>query len=345
MKKQQFKTRQIQLFSRDLAVDLGTTYTVIWSPQKGKLLHEPSVLAVDTRHNSVNNSGWGAFKMIGKAPPYIEVIQPLQEGVIASFNYTVKMLNSFLDQVIYRSPLIKYRLIMTVPYSSTQVERQAMITAGKRLGLKKIFLIEEPLAAAMGAKLPIDEARGNFIINMGGGVTEIAVISLGGIVKAKSLRQGGRSLDRAIQRFLHKKYRLEIGESTASRTREEAGYALEPPEEFYSLKGVNRNTRRPDRLSIAMSEITEAMQPVLSAYSAAAKRIFEQTPPQLTSDIMKDGIYLTGGGSLLKNMDKLLSHKLQLPVKQVEDPLTSSARGAGQALHYMRSHRLDLYRA
>ncbi len=344
--KKQFRRKQFQFFRRNLAIDLGTNHTIIWSPGKGNLLSEPSVLAIDTRDNSVYSSGREAYNMLGRAPSNIEVIKPLQDGVIASFNYTVKMLEAFLDKAISRSPVIKYRLIFTVPYSSTQVERQAVITAGKRIGIKNIYLIEEPLAAAMGTGLPVNEARGNFLINLGGGVTEIAVISLGGIVKAKSLRHGGNSLNTSIQRYIYKKYLLEIGESTAAAAKETAGYAVNPPEkQDLEIKGLNRKTMRPDRITVPLSDITEAMYPVLSNYCTMAKKIFEQTPPQLTTDIIKEGIFITGGGSLLHNIDVLFSQNLELPVIKVEEPFTNAARGAGMALQYMRFHLLDLYRA
>jgi len=342
-----FRKKQFQFFRRNLAVDIGSSFTTIWSPRKGLLLHEPTVLAVDARYGKIDRAGKEAWEMVGRNPQNISIIKPVRAGVIAQFNYTVKMLKTFFNMLLPRSPLVKVRLIMTIPFGTTPVERQAVITTGKRIGMKEIYLIEEPLAAAMGAGIPVEEAKGSMIINLGGGITEIALLSLGGIVKCTTIRQGGETIDAALQRHIYKKYRVEIGQATASRLKEEAGYAMEAPEnETYELKGFNRQSRRPDRLSIPLTEISEAIEPIISNFTTSVKKTFELAPPQIASDIIKNGIFLSGGVSLLKNIDKLLSKELDLKVKKVDDPFYNPAKGASKAVSFIVNKRhLDFYRA
>ena len=342
-----FRKKHFQFFRRNLAIDMGTSYTVVWSPRKGMLLQEPTVLAIDSKEGNIHQFGKKAWEMIGKNPQDIRIVRPIRAGVIANFNYTVKLLKVFISRLLPRSPFVKMRLIMTIPYGTTQVERQAMITTGKRIGIKNIYLIEEPLAAAIGAGIPIEEARGCLLVNLGGGVTEIALMSLGGIVKATTLRQGGEDLDTALQRYIHKKYRLEIGQTTATRMKEEAGYALKVPQnKTYEVKGFNWATRKPDRIKIPYTEINEAMEPILETWCSSLKKTFEQASPQLASDIIKQGILLTGGGSLLRNIDVLMSKELHLDVKRVNAPFYGAAKGASQALHFISNKQyLDHYRA
>lgn len=329
----------LRFWRRDLAIDLGTANTLIFMPRRGIVLQEPSVVA--TRNGKVAAAGKKAYRMLGRTPAGMEALKPLRGGVIADYEMARKMLEYFIGVVLKRFPFLRLRIIITVPYGTTQVERRAVLSAGKRSGVKETYLIEEPIAAAIGSGLHVSEPRGIFLINCGGGVTEIAVISLGGIVLARSLRQGGETIDQTIQRYIHRRYRMEIGLSMAEQAKRHAGYATDPPEDLtYVFRGINLYRRLPDSLEIKASEITEAIEPVLSAISGAARGIFEQIPPQLAADVMQDGIILVGGGALLPNLDLYLSREINLPVRRVEDPFTCVVRGAGTALQYL--DRLEL---
>ncbi|NLY39482.1 MAG: rod shape-determining protein [Firmicutes bacterium] len=318
----------------DLAVDFGTTNTLIYMPRRGIVLQEPSVVAM--RGNAVVAVGKKAERMLGRTPGGIRAVKPLQSGVIADYDLARKMLERFISRVIRRFPFFKLRLIVTVPSGTTQVERRAVLSAGKRCGIKEVYLIEEPIAAAIGTGRPVAEPRGNFIINCGGGLTEIAVISLGGIVLASSLRQGGETINAIIQRYLFRRYRMEVGLSIIEEAKRRAGYAIDPPPDLtYNFKGINLHRRGPGALEIKAEELTEAIEPVLSAIAEAARNIFEQIPPQLAADVMSDGIVLAGGAALLHNFDLYLSRKLNLPVHRAEDPYTCAVRGASEAINYM----------
>lgn len=333
--------RGLRFWRRDLAVDLGTTNTLIFMPRRGIVLQEPSVVAL---HNGkVAAVGKRAFRMLGRTPAGMEAIKPLQKGVIADYDMARKMLEHFIARVLRRFPFLRLRLIITVPYGTTQVERRAVLAAGKRSGVKETYLIEEPIAAAIGSGLNVSEPRGIFIVNCGGGVTEMAVISLGGIVLARSLRLGGETIDETIQRHLYRRYRMEIGLSMAEEAKQKAGYAVDPPEEAsFLFRGINLYKRIPDTLEIKVSEISETIEPVLSTLATAVVSIFEQIPPQLAADIMQDGIFLAGGGSLLANLDLYLNRTVNLPVHRAEDPFTCVVRGASKALDYL--DRLELQR-
>ncbi len=346
-KKNKIASYQPAFFRRELAIDLGTSSTLIFSPRRGVLLQEPSVIAIDKRSGAILAAGNKAAAMMGKTPGNIEAIKPLREGVVADYYYAQKMLQFFFHKVKMRFPLMKVRAIITVPYGTTQVERQAVITAGKRVGIKEIYLIEEPLAAAIGSGLPIDEAQGTFVVNMGGGVTEIAAVALGGIVKARSLRQGGDALDVAIQRHVYQHHKLEIGPGTAEKAKFALGYAISPrPEEIMELRGINWQTQRPGRAVINAQELTEAMTPVLYPITIAIKNVFEQIHPQFASDVLNRGVFLVGGGSLLRNMEVFLAGELDLEVKIVDNPISCTVKGASQALRYLgQLEYLELYRA
>ncbi|MEW5784157.1 MAG: rod shape-determining protein [Bacillota bacterium] len=329
----------LRFWRRDLAVDLGTANTLIYMPGRGIVLQEPSVVAM--RNGSVLAAGKKAERMLGRTPAGIRAVKPLHRGVIADFDLTRKMLEHFIDRVLKRFPFLRLRLIVTVPYGTTQVERRAVLSAGKRSGVKETYLIEEPIAAAIGTGLSVAEPRGIFVINCGGGVTEIAVISLGGIVLAQSLRQGGETINEAIQRYLFRRYRMEIGFSIAEEAKRMAAYAVDPPDDLtYLFRGINLHRRAPDSLEIKAEELTGAVQPVVAAISSAARSIFEQIPPQLAADIMQDGIILVGGAANLNNLDQYLSRELNLPVHRVEEPFTCVVRGASTALNYL--DRLEL---
>lgn len=332
-RKQGFKFR---FWQRDLAIDLGTTNTLIYMPQKGIVLEEPSVVAL--RNGTVAAAGKKAYRMLGRTPPGIAAVKPLQGGVIADFEMARKMLDYFISRVLRRFPFLRLQMIITVPYGTTQVERRAVLAAGKRAGVKGTYLIEEPIAAAIGGGLPVAEPRGSFIVNCGGGVTEIAVISLGGIVLGSSLPQGGEMIDETIQRHIYRRYRMQIGSSTAEEAKKEAAYAADPPEDLsYLFRGINLYSRNPDTLEVKATELHEVIAPQLAALSGAVRTIFERIPPQLAADVMQDGIVLAGGGSLLHNLDLYLGREINLPIRRVEDPFACIVHGAGKALGYLKS--------
>ncbi len=328
-----------RFWRRDLAIDLGTANTLIYMPRRGIVLQEPSVVAL--QDGAVIAAGSKAQRMLGRTPTGITAVRPLKNGVIADYEMTRKMLESFITRILRRFPFLKLRLIITVPYGTTQVERRAVLSAGKRAGVKQTYLIEEPVAAAIGSGLPVAEPRGSFVINCGGGVTEIAVISMGGIVLAHSLRQGGDTINEAMQRYLLRRYRMEIGFSIAEAAKLQALYAVEPPEGLtYVFRGINLHRRMPDTLEVKAEELTKAVEPVLFSMAGAVKTIFEQIPPQLVSDVMQDGAYLLGGTALLRNLDLFFSREINMPVQRVEDSFTSVVRGASMALQYLE--RLEL---
>jgi len=330
-----------RFWRRDLAIDLGTSNTLIYMPHRGIVLQEPSVVALF--NGVVMASGTKAQRMLGRTPRGMRAIKPLQEGVIADYEMTRKMLKHFISSVLKRFPFIHLRLIITVPYGTTQVEKRAVLSAGKGSGIKETYLIEEPIAAAIGSGLPVAEPRGIFVVNCGGGVTEIAVISLGGIVLADSFRQGGETIDQTIQRYLFRHYRLEIALSIAEEAKKSICFAVNPPAGLtYSFRGINLHKRRPDILRISADELTQAIEPVLSSIAGAVKNIFEKIPPQLAADVMQDGLLLVGGGALLKNLDLYLSQEINMPVRLAGDPFTCAVRGASMALNYI--DRLELQR-
>ncbi len=336
---QEKRSNNFRFWSRDLAIDLGTSNTLIYMPRRGIVLQEPSVVAL--HQGTVAAVGKKAQRMLGRTPVGMEAVKPLQDGVISDYEMTRKMLEYFISSVIRRYPFMRLRLIVTVPYGTTQVERRAVLSAGKRSGVKETYLIEEPIAAAIGSGLPVAEPRGIFVVNCGGGVTEIAVISLGGIVLASSFRQGGETIDQTIQRYLFRRYRMEIGLSIAEDAKKNACYAVDPPEGLtYTFRGINLHKRMPDTLEIKAEELSKAVEPVLNGISGAVKEIFEQIPPQLASDVMQDGLLLVGGGALLPNLDLYLSREIDLPVCLVSDPFTCVVRGASMALNYLS--RLEL---
>ena len=347
MGKLNFPKYQFSMLRKNLAIDMGTTNTLIYVPRHGIVLQEPSVVAVGKYNEQVLAVGKKALLMLGKTPADIEAIRPLQNGVIADFKHARLMLQHFLWKVIKQLPLIKMRAIITVPYSTTQVERQAIITAAKRIGIKEIYLIEEPLAAAIGTGIPIEEKNSSVIINLGGGVTEVAAISFGGIVYASSIRQGGSSLDAAIQRYLYHQHSLEIGFNTAEAIKKDIGYAYDPPNHSaFRTKGLNWQTLKPDQTVVTAAEINEAITPVLYPLTTAIKEVFENVHPQFASDVYKRSILLVGGGALLKNIDVFLQNELKLPVQIAQEPLTCTISGASKAIRYLKHlNYLELYRA
>ncbi len=319
----------------DMAIDLGTANTLIYVKGKGIVLREPSVVAVkeDGRYKKVLAVGEEAKRMLGRTPGNIQAIRPLKEGVIADFEVAEAMLRYFIQKIHNRRFLVRPRIIISVPSRTTQVERRAVKESAESAGAREVYLIEEPMAAAIGAGLPITEPTANMVVDIGGGTTEIAVISLAGIVYSNSVKVAGDKLDEAIMQYIKRKYNLLIGESTAEQIKIKIGNVMpEPPYETMEIKGRDLISGVPKTVSISAEEIREAINENIQVIVQAIKEALEQTPPELAADIVDRGIVLTGGGSLLKNLDKLIREETQLPVMVAEDPLCSVVLGCGKAL-------------
>jgi len=324
-------------FSKDLAIDLGTANTLVYVKGKGIVLSEPSVVAVrtDNRMKSrVLAVGSEAKKMLGRTPGNIVAIRPMRDGVIADFEVTEAMLRHFIHKVHNRKNLVRPRIVIAVPSGITQVEKRAVRESALSAGAREVFLIEEPMAAAIGAGLPITEPVCNMVVDIGGGTTEVAVISLAGIVYSKSLRVAGDKMDSAIMQYIKRKYNLLIGERTAEIIKTTIGNAYPDPEniETIEVKGRDTVTGIPKILAIDSEEIRVAISEQVDAIVETVKSALEQTPPELAADIVDRGIVLTGGGGLLKNLDKLLREKCGLPITVADDPLSTVVTGAGKSL-------------
>ncbi|MCP3924255.1 MAG: rod shape-determining protein [Proteobacteria bacterium] len=326
------------VFSSDLAIDLGTANTLVYVKGKGIVLSEPSVVAVRTdgrRNNRVLAVGLEAKNMLGRTPGNIVAIRPLRDGVIADFEVTEAMLKHFIRKVHNnRRSLVRPRMIIAVPSGITQVEKRAVKESAESAGAREVFLIEEPMAAAIGAGLPITEPTCNMVVDIGGGTTEVAVISLAGIVYSRSLRIAGDKIDEAIMQYIKRKYNLLIGERTAENIKTTIGNAYPDPQNLESIevKGRDLVSGIPKILSIDSDEIQMAFSEQIDAIVETVKIALEQTPPELAADIVDKGIVLTGGGALLKNLDKLLKKTTGLPIMVTEDPLSTVALGAGKSL-------------
>ena len=324
------------LFSNDLAIDLGTANTLVYMKGKGIVLSEPSVVAVrkDGRGgNKVLAVGTEAKRMLGRTPGNITAIRPMKDGVIADFEITEAMLRHFIRKVHNRRALVRPRIIICVPSGITQVEKRAVRESAESAGAREVYLIEEPMAAAIGAGLPITEPASNMVVDIGGGTTEVAVISLAGIVYSKSVRVAGDKMDEAILQHIKRKYNLLIGLSTAEIIKTSIGSAFPGDEiETIEVKGRDLVAGIPKILVIDSDEIREAMSEQLETIVETVRIALEQTPPELAADIVDRGIVLTGGGSLLKNMDVLLREETKLPITITEDPLSTVAIGSGKAL-------------
>ncbi|MCA1779388.1 MAG: rod shape-determining protein [Xanthomonadaceae bacterium] len=338
------------LFSNDLSIDLGTANTLIFVRGQGIVLNEPSVVAVRMDRGpggpqTVASVGIEAKRMLGRTPGNIRTIRPMKDGVIADFDITERMLQHFIKKVhsarfLRPSP----RVLVCVPCSSTQVERRAIKESAEGAGAREVFLIEEPMAAAIGAGIPIHEARGSMVLDIGGGTSEVAVLSLNGIVYSASVRVGGDHFDEAITNYVRRSYGTLIGEATAERIKLEIGCAY-PLKETREMEVSGRNLAEgvPKMVTLNSNEILEALSEPLSNITAAVKNALEQTPPELCADVAETGIVLTGGGALLKQLDKLLMEETGLPVIIAEDPLTCVARGGGRALEMMDESRSDIF--
>ncbi len=325
----------LSYFSEDIAIDLGTAYSLIYVRGRGIVINEPSVVAINEKTGQILAVGEEAKKMVGKTPSYIKAIRPLQRGVVSDFEVTEQMIKYFIDKA-HKNKFISLswpRVIIGVPSGVTEVEKKAVEDAAKGAGAREVYLIDEPVAAAIGARLPIQEARGNFIIDIGGGTSEIAVISLGGVVCSKSLKIAGDQLNQDIINYVQENYKLLIGERSAEEAKIIIGQAVPSKEKkIISLRGRNLITGLPEEIQVTSEDIRKAMAKSLNQIIEAIKLTIEETPPELLADIMQDGIYFVGGGSLLKGMDKLISQATGMAVRIIEDPLTAVVRGGGIVL-------------
>lgn len=324
------------MFSNDLAIDLGTANTLVYLKSKGIVVSEPSVVAVQKDsmgQKKVLAVGMEAKKMLGRTPGSIIAIRPMKDGVIADFDITEEMLRYFIQKVHNRKTLVRPRIVICVPSGITQVEKRAVKESAESAGAREVYLIEEPMAAAIGAGLPITEASGNMIVDIGGGTTEVAVISLAGVVYAKSVRVGGDKLDEAIVQHLKRKYNMLIGERTAEQIKIEIGSAYHGDDlGTMAVKGRDLVSGIPKTLEIDSNEIREALSETVNAIVEAVRIALERTPPELAADIVDKGIVLAGGGAYLRNLDVLLAEETGLPVVIAEDPLSCVVLGSGKVL-------------
>lgn len=334
------------LFSSDLSIDLGTANTLIYMRDKGVVLNEPSVVAIRMQgyQKSVAAVGTEAKRMLGRTPGNIQAIRPMKDGVIADFEVTEKMLQHFIKKVHENSFLPPSpRVMVCVPYQATKVERKAIRESVIGAGASQVYLIHEPMAAAIGSGLPVDEARGSMVVDIGGGTTEIAIISLSGVVYAESVKVGGDRFDEAIIAYIRRHYGSVIGEATAERIKEEIGTAF-PGDEIREIDVRGRNVAEgiPRSFILNSNEILEALQESLAAIVQAVKGALEKSPPELASDIVENGMVLTGGGALLRGLDKLLSEETGLSVMVADEPLICVARGGGMFLEHASEQQLEL---
>ena len=327
----------IGFFSSDMGIDLGTANTLVLVKDKGIVINEPSVVAVEReRYGSkakILAVGKEAKDMVGKTPGNIEAIRPMKDGVIADFDMTEKMIRYFIEKTHRRKSFLRPRIIISVPYGLTQVERKAVRESALSAGAREVFLIEEPMAAAIGASLPIQEPKGNLVVDIGGGTTEIGVISLGGLVISKSIRTAGDKLDMSIVNYVKEKYNLIIGERTGEEIKITIGSAIQLPKELSMVvKGRDQVSGLLSRIDLTSEDVREAMREYLKEIADALKMVLEMMPPDLASDIVENGVVLTGGGALIRGLDKYLSEIVRLPVYIADEPLLAVAKGTGKAL-------------
>lgn len=327
----------IGFFSSDMGIDLGTANTLVLVKDKGIVINEPSVVAVEREkygsRAKILAVGKEAKDMVGKTPGNIEAIRPMKDGVIADFDMTEKMIRYFIEKTHRRKSFLRPRIIISVPYGLTQVERKAVRESALSAGAREVFLIEEPMAAAIGANLPIQEPKGNLVVDIGGGTTEIGVISLGGLVISKSIRTAGDKLDTSIVNYVKEKYNLIIGERTGEEIKIAIGSAIQLPKELSMVvKGRDQVSGLLSRIELTSEDVREAMREYLKEIADALKMALEMMPPDLASDIVENGVVLTGGGALIRGLDKYLSEIVRLPVYIADEPLLAVAKGTGKAL-------------
>ncbi|EAI6283373.1 rod shape-determining protein [Campylobacter coli] len=327
----------IGFFSSDMGIDLGTANTLVLVKDKGIVINEPSVVAVEREkygsRAKILAVGKEAKDMVGKTPGNIEAIRPMKDGVIADFDMTEKMIRYFIEKTHRRKSFLRPRIIISVPYGLTQVERKAVRESALSAGAREVFLIEEPMAAAIGANLPVQEPKGNLVVDIGGGTTEIGVISLGGLVISKSIRTAGDKLDTSIVNYVKEKYNLIIGERTGEEIKIAIGSAIQLPKELSMVvKGRDQVSGLLSRIELTSEDVREAMREYLKEIADALKMVLEMMPPDLASDIVENGVVLTGGGALIRGLDKYLSEIVRLPVYIADEPLLAVAKGTGKAL-------------
>ncbi len=326
----------IGLFSNDLSIDLGTANTIVIAKGRGIIINEPSVVAVKTEkygQTRVLAVGHEAKNMVGKTPGNIKAIRPMRDGVIADFDMTEKMIRKFIEKAHGRTSLISPRIIICVPYGLTQVERKAVRESALSAGAREVFLIEEPMAAAIGAGVDIREPQGNLVVDIGGGTTEIGVVSLGGLVLSKSIRTAGDKIDQGIINYVRKKYNLLIGERVAEDIKINIGTAVALDEELVmTVTGRDQVEGLLSSVELTSEDARDAMKEPLKEIAEALRNVLEQMPPDLAGDIVNNGIILTGGGALIRQLDKYLSALVRIPVFVADEPLLAVARGTGRAL-------------
>ncbi len=318
---------------RDMAVDLGTANTLVYVRGRGIMLNEPSVVAMNTQTREILAVGTEAKRMIGRTPDTISAIRPLRDGVIADFEATEQMLRFFIQRVHRRRYFAKPRLVICVPSGITAVEQRAVKEAGYQAGSRRVYIIEEPMAAAIGSGLPVHEATGNMVVDIGGGTTEVAVISLGGIVTSQSIRTAGDDLDQAIIAWMKKEYSLMLGERTAEEIKIALGSAFPLPDEPEAeIRGRDMISGLPRNVVVSSAEVRQALEEPLHAIVDSVRMTLDKTPPELAGDIMDRGLVLTGGGALLRGLDERLRHETGMPAHVADDPLASVALGAGKCV-------------
>ena len=324
------------MFNKDIGIDLGTANTLVYLKGKGIIMREPSVVAVDTKTDKVKGVGHEAKAMIGRTPGSIVAVRPLKDGVIADFDTTATMLERFLKQACGKSLFFRPRVVICIPSGVTEVERRAVKQASLAAGARQVSVIEEPMAAAIGAGLPISEPVGSMIVDIGGGTSEVAVISLGGIVAARSVRVGGDAFDRSIIAYIKRKYNLLIGDRTAEEVKIQIGSAAPMEEETsMEIKGRNLVDGLPKNIVVHSEDVRAALLECLEKITSAIKETLERTPPELSADIIDRGITLTGGGALLRGLDQLIQSETGIDVHVAEDPLDCVAKGAGAVLDHV----------
>lgn len=328
---------------KKIAIDLGTANSLVWVPKKQIILNEPSVVAVSAQDNKVLAVGESARQMIGRTPETIRVYRPLKEGVIADYRVTQAMLYHFIRSALGKFHFFKPELVISVPADITSAERRAVVKAGLSVGAKRVYLAKEPILAAIGAGIPIESCSGHMVIDIGGGTSEVAVISLGGIVSSSSVRVGGDRMDEAIIYYIKNKYNLALGLQSVEEAKKKIGTALPLKEEKYlEVKGRDLLSGLPHNIKISSNEIQEAIKDVLEEIIQSVKDVLRQTPAELSADIMNKGIILSGGGGLLENLDQLITKEVQVPCFVAEEPLLSVIKGGGVVLEHLDFYRRSL---
>lgn len=327
-------------WSKDIGIDLGTANTLVYVRGKGIVINEPSIVAINQKTGQIVAIGHEARKMVGRTPGYIVVSKPLVAGVVSDFEVTEQMLRYFIDRAQEKtfSVLPRPRVVIGIPASVTEVEKRAVEDAAYNAGAREVFLVEEPMAAAIGARLPVQEAAANLIVDIGGGTADVALISMGGVVASRTLRIAGDKLTSDINQFLREQHNLLIGDSSTENIKLAIGSAYPLEEELIAqVRGRDMLTGLPKEITINSEEVRRAMQRSIKAIVSAIKSTIEETPPELVADLLNSSVVLAGGGSLLRGLDELISHEIKLPVKVVDDPLTAVVRGCGIILEHLDS--------